>query len=42
VRDDARRFADHIIAKRGVRYGRAVMIATAEGKPKAWKAWASA
>ena len=31
--DEVRHFADHIIAERGVRYGRVVMIPTGEGKP---------
>lgn len=31
--DEVRHFADHIIAERGVRYGRVVMIPTASGKP---------
>ena len=30
---EVRHFADHIIAERGVRYGRVVMIPTGEGKP---------
>ncbi len=33
-RDDIRHFADHVIAERGVRYGRVIMIPTqAEGTP---------
>jgi CopG family nickel-responsive transcriptional regulator len=33
--DDVRHFADHIIAERGVRYGRVVMIPTsAARKPR--------
>ena len=35
---EVRHFADHIIAERGVRYGRVVMIPTApDKKPKARK-----
>ena len=30
---EVKHFADHIIAERGVRYGRVVMIPTGEGKP---------
>jgi CopG family transcriptional regulator, nickel-responsive regulator len=30
--DEVKHFADHIIAERGVRYGRVVMIPTGEGK----------
>jgi CopG family nickel-responsive transcriptional regulator len=30
---EVRHFADHIIAERGVRYGRVVMIPTGEAKP---------
>ncbi|TFV72309.1 nickel-responsive transcriptional regulator NikR [Bradyrhizobium frederickii] len=31
--DEVKHFADHIIAERGVRYGRVVMIPTGDGKP---------
>jgi CopG family nickel-responsive transcriptional regulator len=31
---EVQHFADHIIAERGVRYGRVVMIPTATGKKK--------
>ena len=34
---EVRHLADHIIAERGVRYGRVVMIPTGEGKAKARK-----
>ena len=35
--DEVRHFADHIIAERGVRYGRVVMIPTAPEKSKGRK-----
>jgi CopG family transcriptional regulator, nickel-responsive regulator len=35
--DEVKHFADHIIAERGVRYGRVVMIPTGDGKAKVRK-----